>query len=328
MATPLRCIAFALALALACSLAFPSSCLSSPTMLSSMAKSYPSAGLISMEEGTASVWMYLQKGGQNSFSIFQTDDLRFSMYLDTSHWSGRQYLGPRIVARAGGNKPASWGDVESYPEAYIVISEDEYLSSSHSGWYSEVRFPESEWHLVTMKWKGSPNGNVSIYFDGKLAGTKAYSSESHNDGHAPFTSLLVGFQPGNGVEIGNISFYPCALDGYEILALAGTGNPSAIQSQSAADYSSDRPPAPPEDHAAVPSSLDSLGTAIQAKQRVLSFNEFYSDGKKYLNVTSIRTVYIFYGLIPIDVIVQSKVDAETTEVVEQSLPWWYSLVAD
>ena len=305
MASPSRCIAFALALALVCSLAFPSSCISSPTVLPGKAKSYPAAGIISRGEGTASVWIYLQKGGLRSFSVFQTDDNRFSMFFDSSHWSGRPYLGPRLVARAGGNVPASWSDSESYPEAYMVISEDELLSRSRFGWYSEVRFPEEQWHLVTMKWKGSPNGNVSIFFDGKLAGSKAYSSV-HSDGQGPFANLLVGFLPGNGVEIGNISFYSCALDGYEILRLANAG----------------------KDGSGASGTMESVGSSIPASQREVSSNEFYSDGKKYLNVTSIRTVRIFYGLIPIEVEVQSKVDAETSETVEQTLPWWYFIVAD
>ena len=98
------------------------------------------------------------------------------------------------------------------------------------------------------------------------------------------------------------------------------------------------PPAPPSDQGgltAAPSSdygssasQDTPGSAIQAGQRVISSAEFYLDGKKYLNVTSIRTVHILFGLIPLDVEVHSTIDAETSATVEQTLPWWYFIVAD
>jgi hypothetical protein len=341
MATRFRYIAFALVLVLAFSLAYPSSCASSPNRFSNVPHGYVSEGIISKEAGTVSVWAYLESNVQRrSFSIFQTDDVRIALFFNPYYSAGKGKEISRIGARAVGNKRAaeSNGSAESFPEASIII-DDGNLSDYRHAWYSPVEFPEGEWHLVTMKWDGWPKGNVSIYFDGKLTGSKQYS-EKYDDKRAFSTMFSTGFLRGNGLGISDISFYPCALGDDEILALAGNGKPSESPwLDSPESYggsaplipgkatSGDSPPAPPSGYAPA-SPQETPSGDISPEQRIISSTEFYSDGKKYLDVTSVMTVHVFFGLIPLEVEVRSKVDAETNATVEQTLPWWYFIVAD
>ncbi|MFA5929260.1 MAG: LamG-like jellyroll fold domain-containing protein [Candidatus Micrarchaeia archaeon] len=391
MANPFRCIAFLLALALASSLAFPSSCISSPKAFPNEEKIYPSDGVISKDGGTAFAWVYLQEGApRRDHVVFQTNDSRIALLFDTFYSSGKGVEILRLGARAGGNRRAidSGYDAGNFPEASIIIDNGGTLSDYRHAWYSPVKFPEGEWHSVAMTWEGSPNGKVGIYFDGALAGSKPYS-EKYDDGSRLFSAFSVAFRPSGwrgelsaggmlvpatemrlsdgGIAISGISFYQCALDDNEILALAGAGKPSSKPQPGASAQpgspllpgtasdsnhaSGDSPPAPPggsgddgvapgqsghgsangapgQDGYGASGTQESPGSAVQARQRVVSSTEFYAGGKKYFNVTSIRTVRILFGLIPLDVEVSSKVDAETSETVEQTLPWWYFIVAD
>jgi len=353
MASSSRFIAIALVLVLASSLAYSSSCSATPKTFPSEEKIYSADGVISKDEGSASAWIYLQEGAsRRDYLVFQTDDSRIALFFDTFYSSGIGVEIQRVGARAGGNRRAIDSDYATgnFPEASIIIDNDGRLSDYRYAWYSPVKFTEGEWHLVAMKWSGSPSGTVSIYFDGALVGSKPYSAK-YDDGSEQFSLFSVAYRPKDwrgestaggmlvpatemrllegGIAVESLSFYPCALDDNEILALAGTGKPSAnpFSGQTQTDEYVQFPPAPPSDYGAQ-NRQEASGSAVQAKQRVVSSTEFYSNGKKYLNFTSIRTVHIFFGLIPIDVEVQSKVDAETNTTVEQNLPWWYFIVAD
>lgn len=152
--------------------------------------------VLDIHQGTASVWMSFQPGfsGRRDHLIFQTDDSRLALFVDTYYSSGMERDIVRIGARAGGNR--RFNDPGSnFPEASIIIDNTGALESYRHAWYSPVKFPEDEWHFIAMTWQGYPQGVVTIYFDGEMKGQKSYD-QNYDDGRPLFEAYSVGYRPG------------------------------------------------------------------------------------------------------------------------------------
>lgn len=160
----------------------------------------PAAGILDHRAGTilCRVKFAADFHGRDH-SIFHTNDSRYVLYVDTYHSAGlgREIL--RIAARAGGNRRASEpGGGSNFPEASIIIDNDGSLKDYRHASYSPFPFAPDQWHVVAMSWQGYPAGEVKIYLDGKLAGTKAYDSR-YDDNRPMFTSYAIGYRPENWV---------------------------------------------------------------------------------------------------------------------------------
>ncbi len=160
--------------------------------LSEIGGIYPAQDILNIQEGSVSVWVKFDLDDPGDLAaIFHSDDSRYVLYVDIIlQRPGNRYV-RKIIARAGGNKrvfDAFYG-TGAFPEAAYALSEEHPLVAQH---------PNQQWHLVTMCWKGYPEGFVRLYINNDLLSEKPY--DSHYDDGTPLpTSIAIGMRPSNWV---------------------------------------------------------------------------------------------------------------------------------
>lgn len=143
---------------------------------------YPAEEILNHQEGSISVWVKFDPQDSGPVAaIFHSDESRYVLYTYSVLEHRRTRYQRKIVARAGGNKRVfdAFYSTDAFPEASVTLTEED---------------PNRQWRLVTMCWKGYPEGHVRLYIDGELLNEKSYDSR-YDDGTPLPKHLAIGMRP-------------------------------------------------------------------------------------------------------------------------------------
>ncbi len=191
---------------------------------------YPAAGVLNLAAGSVTCWLQFHRDQpQLTAMLFHSDDSRFVIYADIDPEDSAR----RIVARAGGNRPALdpfYGDAR-FPEVTVKLDDSS---------------PYDAWLPVALTWRGYPEGTLALYVGGVCVGQAHYTRQHDNQYRWPI-QLAVGIRPaewigeliqrhdgtlvelhpqatspisGSGKLLRGVRVYSVELSGAEIVALA------------------------------------------------------------------------------------------------------------
>jgi len=218
-----------------------------PVFLSEVGRIYPSSGILNVEHGAVSVWLKFHSDQPHRDAIiFHSDDSRYALYVGAYYSSEYQCDIWQVIARAGGNRRAfdTFFGTAGFPETMLVVD--------HDGNVEPGELPHDEWRLVTMTWRGYPEGRLRLYLDDRLVIEKMYSRQN-DDGRSLPRLVAVGMRPtdwmgeivseessqardsrpestlpvvGSGLEICDLRLYPEALTPDQVSTVYQAGMPA------------------------------------------------------------------------------------------------------
>lgn len=150
---------------------------------------YATQDIFDPRQGTLSAWIkFPEDQSAPTCAVFHTDDSRYILYLSSTAAGTLGQIKPVIIARAGGNQRAldTFYGQNLFPEVSAPVN----TPNGHPG----LKLKKNEWHMVTMVWRGLPEGELQLFVNGQLIGARQYHPR-YDDGRPRATELAAGLRP-------------------------------------------------------------------------------------------------------------------------------------